>query len=152
MKKEVILDDRTTWPPIGSVWEHTNGNVYAVIDFTNTQPERQDKYPTRISYQNVANGEKYSRNLVDWDRSMIYVGEVRPEDKRDPIIEEVRADLLRRSQLGIKKYGTTLADDVVSSLDQKLNHAYEEALDLANYLKWAITELRAKKTHDTKPD
>lgn len=60
--------------------------------------------------------------------------------RTDPVIEAVREDLHRRSQLGIAKYGTTLADN---GGDQRywLQHAYEEALDLANYLKRAIMEL-----------
>jgi hypothetical protein len=58
----------------------------------------------------------------------------------DKIVEAVRADLLQRSQVGIKKYNTTLER---TDLDLKdwLQHAYEEALDMANYLKRSITEL-----------
>lgn len=58
----------------------------------------------------------------------------------DPIVEKVREDLLRRSELGIKKYGITLARDDLSLKDW-LQHAYEEALDLSNYLKAAIIKL-----------
>lgn len=60
--------------------------------------------------------------------------------RRDPIVEAVRADLHRRSQLGIMKYGTTLGDNP-ATLREKLQHAYEEALDMANYLQWAIQDL-----------
>ena len=55
----------------------------------------------------------------------------------DEIVEAVRADLLARSEVGIRKYGVTLAE-AKASHKQRLQHAYEEALDLANYLKWAI--------------
>lgn len=58
----------------------------------------------------------------------------------DPVVESVRADLLRRSAVGIAKYGTTLADNPATHR-ARLQHAYEEALDLANYLKWAIMQL-----------
>jgi hypothetical protein len=58
----------------------------------------------------------------------------------DPIIEAVRADLLRRSAAGIAKYGTTLARTDLSLRDW-LQHAYEETLDQANYLKRAIVEI-----------
>lgn len=58
----------------------------------------------------------------------------------DTVVEAVRADLLRRSQLGIAKYGTTL-DRGDLSLRDWLQHAYEEALDQANYLKRAIIEI-----------
>lgn len=58
----------------------------------------------------------------------------------DPVVEAVRTDLLRRSELGVRKYGETLANSRLP-LRMKLQHAYEEVLDLANYLKWAILEL-----------
>jgi len=57
----------------------------------------------------------------------------------DPIVEAVRDDLLSRSQVGIAKYGTTLARDDLSLRDW-LQHSYEEVLDQANYLKRAIIE------------
>jgi hypothetical protein len=59
---------------------------------------------------------------------------------RDSIVDAVRQDLLVRSQLGIKKYGVTL-DRTDLSLQDWLQHAYEETLDQANYLKRAIVEL-----------
>lgn len=59
------------------------------------------------------------------------------EEPRDKVVEAVRADLLRRSQLGIKKYGVTL-ERTDLSLKDWLQHAYEETLDQANYLKRAI--------------
>lgn len=62
---------------------------------------------------------------------------------KDSIVESVRTDLLRRSQLGIDKYGTTL-DRTDLSLRDWLQHAYEETLDQANYLKRAIIELDRK--------
>lgn len=60
----------------------------------------------------------------------------------DRVVEAVRADLLQRSQLGIKKYGVTL-DRTDLGLRDWLQHAYEETLDQANYLKRAIIELDA---------
>lgn len=58
----------------------------------------------------------------------------------DHVVEAVRADLLSRSQIGIAKYGVTL-DRTDLSLRDWLQHAYEETLDQANYLKRAIIEL-----------
>jgi len=58
----------------------------------------------------------------------------------DAVVEAVRADLHRRSQLGITKYGTTLCENGASHRE-RLQHAYEEALDLANYLKWAMMQI-----------
>lgn len=59
---------------------------------------------------------------------------------RDPVVEAVRADLLERSQVGLKKYGIGL-DRKDLKLRDWLQHAYEETLDEANYLKRAIMEL-----------
>ncbi|WP_197682161.1 hypothetical protein [Methylobacterium aquaticum] len=58
----------------------------------------------------------------------------------DPVVEAVRADLLSRSQVGIAKYGVTLARTDLNLRDW-LQHAYEETLDQANYLKRSILEL-----------
>lgn len=58
----------------------------------------------------------------------------------DPITEAVRADLLFRSKVGIAKYGVTLARTDLSLRDW-LQHAYEECLDQAQYLKRAIKEI-----------
>jgi hypothetical protein len=55
-------------------------------------------------------------------------------------VEAVRYDLLRRSQIGIKKYGVTL-DQSGLSFREFLQHAYEECLDQANYLKCALMEM-----------
>ena len=57
----------------------------------------------------------------------------------DTVVEAVREDLLKRSQIGIKKYGVTL-DRNDLSLKDWLEHAYQECLDQANYLKKAILE------------
>lgn len=60
------------------------------------------------------------------------------DEEKDSIVEAVRADLQRRSEIGIKKYNTTLDRTDLTEIDW-LNHAYEEALDLALYLKKTIT-------------
>ena len=46
-------------------------------------------------------------------------------------------DILRRQQMGIAKYGTTVANNPLTH-KQWLQHAYEEALDMAIYLKRAM--------------
>lgn len=62
---------------------------------------------------------------------------------QDPIIEAVRADLLKRSEIGIQKYGTTLARKDLNVLDWHRHH-YEELLDAAGYTKRIILELENK--------
>jgi hypothetical protein len=53
-------------------------------------------------------------------------------------------DIAMRQQMGIKKYGTTVRDNPLA-LRAWVQHAYEEALDLAVYLKRVTEELDAQK-------
>lgn len=56
---------------------------------------------------------------------------------------EVCCDITKRQQLGNAKYKTTVADNPLD-LRQWLQHAYEECLDQAVYLKRAISEIERK--------
>lgn len=53
---------------------------------------------------------------------------------------QVCEDIARRQQLGFIKYGMTVKDNPLS-LKAWLQHAYEETLDQAVYLKRAIEEM-----------
>ena len=57
---------------------------------------------------------------------------------KDKITEAVIMDLVSRAQRGLEKYNTTLGENNHQNM---LQHAYEEALDMAQYLKKEITEL-----------
>jgi hypothetical protein len=54
--------------------------------------------------------------------------------------QQVTKDILSRQQKGMAKYGTTVGENP-APLIEWLNHAYEECLDQAIYLKRAIEEL-----------
>ena len=56
----------------------------------------------------------------------------------DPTVRQTVLELISRSFVGVKKYGTTLEQN---NADDFLQHAKEEALDLANYL----TKLQSQK-------
>ena len=56
---------------------------------------------------------------------------------------EVCKNILDRQQLGIKKYGRTVAGNPLTER-QWIQHGYEEALDLAIYLKRLMQEMDAK--------
>jgi hypothetical protein len=56
------------------------------------------------------------------------------------IEEEVCFKILKRSEMGKKKYGTTMERNDLSKLEW-LKHAQEEAMDLAVYLEKVIQEL-----------
>lgn len=53
---------------------------------------------------------------------------------------EVCQDITKRQQFGINKYGRTVADNPLTR-KQWAQHAYEECLDQAIYLKRLIHEL-----------
>lgn len=59
---------------------------------------------------------------------------------RDPIIEKVVDQLVSRSDVGYKKYGVTLEDDL-GDLTKWLQHLQEELLDAANYIEKLKTKL-----------
>ncbi len=57
----------------------------------------------------------------------------------DPIVDAVCAKLQARSAVGLKKYGTTLADNP-ATVKEKLVHIQEELMDGANYVEWLLQE------------
>jgi hypothetical protein len=60
------------------------------------------------------------------------------------IAEAVAADLRARSELGVRKYGVSLGNAPLTQ-QQTVQHAYEESLDLASYLKRLLTEIARDK-------
>lgn len=70
---------------------------------------------------------------------------------QDAIVESVRQKLLDRSNVGLKKYNSSLDSN---NKDNYLKHAQEEAMDLSNYLeklmqqKEDITQIVASETND----
>ena len=57
---------------------------------------------------------------------------------KDEITKAVVEDLILRAKRGVEKYNTTLGENNHQNM---LQHAYEEALDMAQYLKKEITTL-----------
>jgi len=55
------------------------------------------------------------------------------------LLSSVMADLRLREEMGLNTYGTTMDREDLSR-KQWLQHAYEEALDLALYLKKLIND------------
>lgn len=57
-------------PEVLSMWNHTNGSQYRVINITNLKASAENalKYPPTVVYEN-SNGDLWSRNLDDWHRS-----------------------------------------------------------------------------------
>lgn len=59
------------------------------------------------------------------------------EEVKDEIVLKVINDLSQRSIKGFEKYQTTLNDN---NHQKMLQHAYEEVLDLGNYLKKILVQ------------
>jgi len=72
----------------------------------------------------LSNPEEYYRYMRD--------AEAHTDTVKDNITREVIMDLTSRAARGVKKYNTTLGENNHQNM---LQHAYEEALDLAQYLK-----------------
>jgi hypothetical protein len=63
---------------------------------------------------------------------------------------QVCADILARQRMGIAKYGTTVSANPLM-LGQWLQHAYEECLDQAVYLKRSMQELEKNALRPLQP-
>lgn len=77
-------------------------------------------------------------NLVDEMYQSVEDKDKFIEKPKDAITTSVIEDLKSRADRGFKKYNTTLEENNHQNM---LQHAYEEALDLAQYLKKEITTL-----------
>lgn len=62
----------------------------------------------------------------------------------DRIVEANRELLLERSRVGMRKYGEALHDFPLDHEREILQHALEEALDLANYLRTRMAQIDAQ--------
>lgn len=65
----------------------------------------------------------------------------------DSVTDEVIQDIKDRREKGYSKYGVTLDREDLTR-EEWLTHAYEEALDFANYLKKLIQIERREKQGD----
>ena len=61
----------------------------------------------------------------------------RLKEKTDSIVEDVIKQFRKRSQVGIKKYGTTLAEN---NTDDFLEHTKQELMDAVNYIQKLQTQ------------
>jgi hypothetical protein len=73
--------------------------------------------------------------LVLWHNEKGYAEIIsyKDEPKKDSIVESVVKQFKERSEVGIKKYGTTLDRNDLTTLEW-INHAQQEAMDFCLYL------------------
>ena len=79
------------------------------------------------------------------DTETLVVKDIGEEFKGDPAAKMIANDIMARQQLGIAKYGMTMANNPLSFYEW-LQHAYEEQLDNLVYLKRAMQQMRADET------
>jgi len=63
---------------------------------------------------------------------------------RDPVVESVCKKLIKRSDVGVKKYGVTLRDErltKIKNLKAYLIDVQEELMDACNYIEAALETL-----------
>jgi hypothetical protein len=94
-------------------------------------------YPADYTYS-YGNGGSVTYYILDdlgaysyYSSTYFVEGEPRSLSTTDPIVEQVKELFDQRSQVGIKKYGTTLHDN---NTDDFLVHLQEELLDAILYL------------------
>lgn len=84
--------------------------------------------------------------LADMDglangKAMLAAHQLKREAAED-VVGRMRADIASRQAYGRKKYPTDLIDNP-AEFPARIQHAYEEALDLAVYLTWVLMYLGA---------
>lgn len=103
----------------------------------------------RILINGCKNAGTGYQALAEWDAARGLPNAVAPsvpktngsmQNNPTGIEAQVCADIARRQQLGLQKYGTTVADNPLN-LRQWCQHAYEEALDMAVYMRRIIAQL-----------
>ena len=98
-------------------------------------------YKDYIKYTEMQINPKYIGTVDDFFNLKLETEIKQAEDYipvKDEITKAVVMDLVSRAQRGLKKYNTTLGENDHQNM---LQHAYEEALDMAQYLKKEITTL-----------
>jgi hypothetical protein len=90
----------------------------------------------------ISDANSFKDYMKHMDKIKIDGFKIKQSDDYYPVKDEVTisviTDLASRAQRGLEKYNTTLGENNHQNM---LQHAYEEALDMAQYLKKEITEL-----------
>jgi NTP pyrophosphatase (non-canonical NTP hydrolase) len=108
----------------------TKDKEYVVIDFNKESIIyiADNGHKMTVNYNNIS--DYFDYNIIEIP-------------KKDSIVEEVVKQFRKRSELGISKYGTTLAEN---ENDNFLIHLQEELMDAVNY----IEKLKSQQNTSTK--
>jgi hypothetical protein len=117
--------------------ESTNTNTVGKTYASKTSVEEEDLFMQAVKQQHEAvleSEKQYNKKYVDQSKTFI----------PDSIVEKIREEMFIRAEMGFKKYNATLDRTDLSIIDY-LQHAKEEAMDLALYLEKTIQMLKGKK-------
>jgi hypothetical protein len=105
--------------------KRTNKELQDLYDFMETMMDEIKPNTKQIFYEEIRAVHEALNHI-----------EVIPEDKpihTDPILMKVLTKYYDRSEMGIKKYGTTLENNSLPLMDW-LNHLQEELMDATLYI------------------
>jgi histidinol dehydrogenase len=91
-----------------------------------------------INILNIVTNTQKKKQITMWTQTT-----TNDQIKEDSIVEAIRTQLKDRSDVGIRKYNTTLDRTDLRLLDW-LEHAKQEALDFALYLERIKREVKEK--------
>lgn len=122
-----------------------NTKLYGKVDLDKYITKNKEYFVVDFNKESIIyiadNGHKMS---VNYNNISLYFDYNTIEiPKKDSIVEEVVKQFRKRSELGISKYGTTLAEN---ETDNFLIHLQEELMDAVNY----IEKLKSQQKISTK--
>ena len=122
-----------------------NTKLYGKVDLDKYITKNKEYFVTDFNKESIIyladNGHKMSVNYNNI--SLYFDYDIIEIPKKDSIVEEVVKQFRKRSELGISKYGTTLAEN---ENDNFLIHLQEELMDAVNY----IEKLKSQQKTSTK--
>ena len=122
-----------------------NTKLYGKVDLDKYITKNKEYFVTDFNKESIIyladNGHKMSVNYNNI--SLYFDYDIIEIPKKDSIVEEVVKQFRKRSELGISKYGTTLAEN---ETDNFLIHLQEELMDAVNY----IEKLKSQQKTSTK--
>lgn len=127
--KDYIMDDGSLAYKCGQIYEASNKNTLPSIFDSTHWMDRSGDFDEHFEKQKKKKPVSLGGNGLYIQNIPVVFETVQP----DSIVESVIKKFKDRSDVGIKKYGTTLDRSDLKPLDW-INHAQEEAMDFCLYL------------------
>ena len=132
------IPKRLNHPPYADNWQDS---LLEWVDHVADTSKMIDDACEIAYHAHLENGDGFRWSRLDcyraaWQDALAWKG---GGDQASGIEAMVCDDIAKRQQVGIAKYGTTVAGNPLTHA-QWLQHAYEECLDMAVYLKRAMAE------------